>query len=390
MRKVLVSLIVLSLLPALAGAGASNPEGFEGYALTTAWDPTVIGEGWIRLGEMADGDPTPVGSNTVEIKAGSFGNTTQVLEIDSTGNGENLSALWYQSVADADAGPVTTTSFQLMPVIGYGNTEYRMWVARSTGYPGAYSWSVLLSRSQSVPPWYPDEFKLQTFDYGADETNTWYSEPLPGGDTVVVPDGPGHPNDDTLTWLTLEVEEDNGAYDKAAWIADPVNNHGSSTRARLKIADGEWNDWTGWLLHEDEDYEYEEGYIGDLSYTKYTSSYSNGRVMAVSNGRTEFDNFSMVWGPGSTPEFLLGNANNDGVVSADDYSSVQLNFGGTGDPGLPGDANGDGVVSADDYGSVQLNFGATTGMSGAHVPEPATLGLLCIGGAAMLRRKKRR
>ncbi len=54
---------------------------------------------------------------------------------------------------------------------------------------------------------------------------------------------------------------------------------------------------------------------------------------------------------------FLGDANRDGVVSADDYGSVQLNFGDTASTGLPGDANGDGVVSADDYGSVQLNFG---------------------------------
>ncbi len=58
-------------------------------------------------------------------------------------------------------------------------------------------------------------------------------------------------------------------------------------------------------------------------------------------------------------------------------------------PGLPGDANLDGVVSADDYGSVQANFGNTAGMGGVSVPEPATLALLCIGAAAMFRRKKR-
>ena len=87
---------------------------------------------------------------------------------------------------------------------------------------------------------------------------------------------------------------------------------------------------------------------------------------------------------------LEGDANRDGVVSADDYASVQGNFGDTGPAGLPGDANGDGAVSADDYASVQGNFGATAGLGGeTTVPEPATLALLAIGGLAMLKRRFR-
>ena len=79
-------------------------------------------------------------------------------------------------------------------------------------------------------------------------------------------------------------------------------------------------------------------------------------------------------------ESLLGDANLDGLVSADDYASVQANFGNTGAAGggLLGDANHDGLVSADDYASIQANFGNTSGGMSA-VPEPATLGLLAIG-----------
>ena len=77
---------------------------------------------------------------------------------------------------------------------------------------------------------------------------------------------------------------------------------------------------------------------------------------------------------------LMGDANHDGLVSADDYASVQANFGHTGaaDGSLFGDANHDGFVSADDYASVQANFGNTSGGM-SEVPEPATIVLLAIG-----------
>ncbi len=84
-----------------------------------------------------------------------------------------------------------------------------------------------------------------------------------------------------------------------------------------------------------------------------------------------------------------GDANGDGVVSADDYASIQANFGSANDTGIFGDADGDGVISANDYASVQSNFGATTGMGSVSVPEPATLSLLVIGGLAMLKGRRK-
>ena len=85
---------------------------------------------------------------------------------------------------------------------------------------------------------------------------------------------------------------------------------------------------------------------------------------------------------------LLGDANGDGMVSADDYAAVQAGFGNTGATGLPGDANGTGTVSADDYASVRTNFGNVRGMGSGSAPEPATLALLGAAGVMMLRRRR--
>ncbi len=88
-----------------------------------------------------------------------------------------------------------------------------------------------------------------------------------------------------------------------------------------------------------------------------------------------------------TQTLLEGDANRDGVVSAGDYASVQANFGSTGEAGIPGDANLDGVVSAGDYASVQANFG-NVAPTAVPVPEPATMALLSLGAAAMIRRRR--
>ena len=56
---------------------------------------------------------------------------------------------------------------------------------------------------------------------------------------------------------------------------------------------------------------------------------------------------------------------------------------------LYGDANGDGVVSAGDYAAVQSNFGAVAGGDTPSVPEPATICILAISGLAAIRRRNR-
>ena len=83
-------------------------------------------------------------------------------------------------------------------------------------------------------------------------------------------------------------------------------------------------------------------------------------------------------------DVLLGDANLDGLVSADDFASVQSHFGDSGVAGgyLFGDANHDGLVSADDFASVQANFGN-------HLPEPTSLVAMVVGGVIILLKRRR-
>ncbi len=82
---------------------------------------------------------------------------------------------------------------------------------------------------------------------------------------------------------------------------------------------------------------------------------------------------------------VTGDADGDGDVDAFDLGIWQTQFGQTGE-GLTADFDDDGDVDAFDLGLWQTNFG--TGLDGAAVPEPATLGLLALGGLAALRRRR--
>ena len=78
------------------------------------------------------------------------------------------------------------------------------------------------------------------------------------------------------------------------------------------------------------------------------------------------------------PVLLLGDANNDGLVTGLDLIAVQENFANIGPPDdgtLPGDANDDGLVTGADLIAVQENFGKAA----AVVPEPVAVALLGLG-----------
>jgi hypothetical protein len=82
---------------------------------------------------------------------------------------------------------------------------------------------------------------------------------------------------------------------------------------------------------------------------------------------------------------VYGDFNLDGAVDAGDLALLGGSFGLAGPFGWAnGDATGDGVVDAGDLALLGGNFGTIV----HPVPEPVTMSLLAIGGAALLRRRK--
>jgi hypothetical protein len=90
---------------------------------------------------------------------------------------------------------------------------------------------------------------------------------------------------------------------------------------------------------------------------------------------------------------LDGDTDADWDVDSVDLANLEGVFGGEGD--LYTDLNGDGRVDLEDFAIMRDNFGlglpsAPDAELGAATPEPATLGMLTLGGLSLVRRRKRR
>ena len=131
---------------------------------------------------------------------------------------------------------------------------------------------------------------------------------------------------------------------------------------------------------------------GDPAYTVYdlgtsptigaVSGYTSLRVHCIPNADSipRYDNLRVATTPPELIQAVIpGDANLDDIVDSQDFGILKDNFGLSGGWGQ-GDFNGDSIVDSQDFGIHKDHFGDT-------LPEPATLGLLLIGGLALLRRR---
>ena len=82
-----------------------------------------------------------------------------------------------------------------------------------------------------------------------------------------------------------------------------------------------------------------------------------------------------------------GDVNADGFIDGSDLSIIISHWGQSGLGWELGDLNGNGIVDGSDYSQV-LSYWNPAPPEPAGVPEPTTIGLLLLGGLALLKRRR--
>ena len=112
-----------------------------------------------------------------------------------------------------------------------------------------------------------------------------------------------------------------------------------------------------------------------------TGALGNPRIVTVS-GDTE------AW----FGNWLVADINQDGIVDSQDFSILKARFGLSPALWTDGNINLDSLVDSQDFSILKANFGkgvAPGSPGGSPVPEPATMLLLGIGAAALIRRNRK-
>ena len=206
------------LMSVVATAGVTNPDGFEGYVLTTDWQPTLPVEGWNL--DLMYGVP---GGQLASIEPGQF------LEINFQGGyGMEGQPMW-DADGPADAATAVTTSGFDIKLLSYSFGDN--FVAR-------------FDRADDTEPWYHSTWEVG-FRVGSFGDFTTPHGPAAGtgtyvylrtwvgpGDEQTIP-GPGQVADlvGDGNWYSVEIEEDNVTH---------------QSRARYGVTGGAMGAWTPW------------------------------------------------------------------------------------------------------------------------------------------------
>ena len=409
-------------------AEATNPEDFESFDLTVdfpppetnGWNPTEAVDGWVTFGEVgAQGRP----GNFFSIANGSLSsNTSQVLLIDSAvaeSPGENMTAKWSASVADS-AGAVTKTTLEWFPAGLFVGDQHRIGMFRSGGQ-GFSTWGVIVNFGNGfygpLEPAPSAVFFVNSLDDGVPPDGCCDNREVIPGTNVYDPS--------MEQWWRLEVEEDNvlNTSRARAYIINDTTN---------RPIPGDEEGWTSPLLHE-------QNGLNNLDYVL-----PGGNISTFTNGRVEWDNFSIVsvgapallcdlnasndcdavdidlmaaavrdgtvdskfnvdgLGNPNIPndddyEFLVtdstmfstgfGDADLNKIVNFNDFVSLSNSFGTTGTGWATGNFNTDTTTNFKDFVRLSNNFGQSFG-AGSNVPEPAAIGVLGVLAVAVLRKRR--